>query len=86
MGSHFAPDELVTSTRKRLEAGGMGWGELKEVLFEVLNAELGPLRTRYNELMRPESDLDRILASGAETARSRARTILIDVRQSIGIA
>ncbi|MEU3273605.1 tryptophan--tRNA ligase [Saccharomonospora sp. NPDC006951] len=84
----FAPSgsaDVVAETRKRLEAGGMGWGELKNVLFEVLNTELAPLRERYDELMRPGSDLDTYLAQGAEKARERASGVLGSVRKAIGI-
>ncbi|ASR38074.1 tryptophan--tRNA ligase [Prauserella marina] len=84
----FAPSgsaDIVAETRKRLEAGGMGWGELKNVLFEVLNTELTPLRERYDELMKPGSDLDTYLAQGAEKARDRASGVLGSVREAIGI-
>ncbi|MFF5988840.1 tryptophan--tRNA ligase [Prauserella flavalba] len=84
----FAPAsaaDIVADTRKRLEAGGMGWGELKNVLFEVLNTELGPLRERYDALMEPGSELDTMLAEGAEKARERAGRVLGSVRKAIGV-
>ncbi|WP_034277518.1 tryptophan--tRNA ligase [Haloechinothrix halophila] len=83
---HFATPEVIADTRKRLEAGGVGWGELKNQLFEVLNAELAPLRDRYNELMEPGSDLDTYLAEGAEKARERAGRVLRSVRSAVGIS
>lgn len=82
----FATPEVVADTRKRLEAGGVGWGELKNQLFEVLNAELAPLRERYNELMEPDSELDKHLAEGAAKARERAGRVLKSVRTAIGIS
>jgi tryptophanyl-tRNA synthetase len=75
---------LVPDVRKRLEAGGMGWGELKSILFEVLDAELGPLRGRYEALVAPGSELDDILADGARRARARARRVLGSVRAAVG--
>jgi tryptophanyl-tRNA synthetase len=81
----FASSDVVSDTRKRLEAGGMGWGEIKNLLFEVLNNQLGPLRARYDSLMEPGSELDDILAAGAERARTRARAVLGNVRSAIGI-
>lgn len=81
----FASPDVIADTRKRLEAGGMGWGDLKNVLFEVLNDHLGPLRDRYNSLMAPGSDLDDILATGGERARARAREVLGRVREATGI-
>lgn len=81
----FATAETVADTRKRLEAGGMGWGDLKNQLFEVLDAELAPLRERYDALMDPGSELDSLLAAGAETARERTVPTLKAVRNAIGI-
>lgn len=80
----FAAPKLTAGTRQRLEAGGMGWGELKDQLFEVLNTQLAPLRTRYDGLMEPDSGLDGLLAAGAEKARKRALPVLAQVRRAIG--
>jgi tryptophanyl-tRNA synthetase len=82
---HFATDDTVAQTRTRLEAGGMGWGELKNQFFEVLNAQLGPMRERYEALMDPDSELDEVLAAGAEKARKRATPVLAQARRAIGI-
>lgn len=81
----FAAPEAVADLRKRLEAGGIGWGEVKNQLFEVLNEEVAPLRDRYNELMEPDSELDKLLAEGAAKARERAGRVLRSVRSAIGI-
>ncbi|GAA1116988.1 tryptophan--tRNA ligase [Nocardiopsis metallicus] len=83
--THFADADKVADVRKRLEAGGMGWGDLKKELFEAVNTELGPKRERYEELMASETELDDILASGLERARERARRVLTNVRAAIGI-
>lgn len=84
--THFADADKVADVRKRLEAGGMGWGDLKKELFEAVDTELGPKRARYEELMASETELDDILASGLDRARERARRVLKDVRSAIGIA
>ena len=42
--AQFAEPDVVADTRKRLEAGGVGWGDLKNQLADVLEAQLGPLR------------------------------------------
>ncbi|MBX6387724.1 MAG: tryptophan--tRNA ligase [Frankia sp.] len=82
---NFATPAEVADMRQRLLAGGTGWGELKNALFEVLNRQLTPLRERYLELMAPDSELDGLLAEGAERARQRARPVLAGVRRAIGI-
>lgn len=81
----FAPADVAGDTRKRLEAGGMGWGDLKNLLFEVLNGQLAPMRIRYDDLMESGSELDEVLAAGAEKARARARVVLTGVREATGI-
>ncbi len=81
----FADVETIATVRKRLEAGGMGWGELKNILVEVLEEQLGPLRARYTELMDSSAELDELLTAGAEKARARARGVLSNVREAVGI-
>jgi tryptophanyl-tRNA synthetase len=81
----FATPEIAAETRRRLREGGMGWGELKNQLFEVLNTQLSPMRERYNSLIDPESELDALLAAGAEKARKKAVPVLAQVRNAIGI-
>lgn len=80
----FASPGEVVEVRKRLEAGGMGWGDLKNELFEVLDDLLAPLRERYDALMEPTSELDELLVRGAEHARRRAGPVLAGVKKAIG--
>jgi tryptophanyl-tRNA synthetase len=81
----FATPDESNALRTRLAAGGMGWGELKNELFEVLNRELGPLRAVYDALMEPDSELDQILADGAKRARAKAQPVLDGVRAAVGV-
>jgi tryptophanyl-tRNA synthetase len=83
--AQFAPDDVVADTRARLEAGGVGWGDLKNQLADVLEERLAPMRERYEVLMEPGSELDDVLARGGEVARDRARRVLRSVRDAIGI-
>ena len=83
--THFASEARTAEVRKRLEAGGMGWGDLKKELFEAVNAVLAPQRERYEELMADPAQIDRILAAGVEPARERARATLARVRSAIGV-
>ncbi len=83
--SHFADPKTLAEVRTRLEAGGMGWGDLKNTLHTVLNEELSPMRQRYDALMQPGSELEELLALGAAKARLRAQPVLEQVRKAIGI-
>ena len=71
---------------KKLAAGGFGWGDAKQVLFEAIEAELGGKRDHYEALRADESGLDAVLAAGAERAQQRARETMRRVRSAIGIA
>ena len=82
----FATPDECDALRGRMLAGGMGWGEMKDVVFEQIDAVLTGPRERYEALMADRSKLDDILLAGAERARGRARGVLGAVRAAIGIA
>ncbi|MCA9535325.1 MAG: tryptophan--tRNA ligase [Myxococcales bacterium] len=71
---------------EKLAAGGFGWGDAKQVLFEAIEAELGPKRDHYEALRADEAGLDEVLAAGAARAQARARETMGRVRSAIGIA
>ncbi|MBT8228172.1 MAG: tryptophan--tRNA ligase [Dactylosporangium sp.] len=83
--NRFADAGLVADSRARLLAGGMGWGELKGQLAEALTTRFAPMRERYDALMAPGSELDDLLAHGADKARKHTRPVLEQVRDAIGI-
>lgn len=64
---------------------GIGWGEAKAALFDVLDAGLAPARERYAALMADTAQIDRVLADGAQRARVIAGQTLSRVRAAIGI-
>ena len=80
----FADAEKTAQLRNRLEAGGIGWGEVKGLLLESLINELGERREKYEYLMNNPEEIDRILAEGAEKARIVARQKLDEIRTIIG--
>ena len=81
-----AEPEQVAALRSRLEAGGIGWGEVKQLLLDALEARYGQYRDRYNELMANPAQIEAILAEGAEKAHVVARAKLDEVRKAIGAA
>lgn len=80
----LAPAEQTAELKSRLEAGGIGWGEVKQQLLDVLEVQFGQYRDRYNELMANPAEIERILAEGAEKAKAVAAAKLAEVRQVIG--
>ncbi len=79
-----APDRAPEMKRK-LEAGGYGWGHAKEDLFEALEEEIGPKREAYLEIRADEDRLDALLHAGAGKAREIADRTMGRVRQAVGI-
>jgi len=75
----------TAALRDRYRAG-IGWGEAKGALADVLEAMLAPARARYDALIGDRAGLDALLADGAARARDLARPTLARVRKAIGIA
>ena len=81
----FANVEEQAALAARYRAGGMGWGEAKEELFQVVNRELSPMRERFEALIADPAGLDAILARGAEKARPIAAATVKRFRRAAGI-
>ncbi|VVO39888.1 hypothetical protein PS726_05701 [Pseudomonas fluorescens] len=64
---------------------GLGWGEAKNRLFQLLDNELGESRERYNQLIERPADLEDILQHGAKKARSVATPFLDELREAVGL-
>lgn len=79
-----APAEKTEALKARLEAGGIGWGEVKAQLLEVLEDQFSQYRARYEELMQNPAEIERILAEGAAKAHVIAQETLHKVRKAIG--
>ncbi len=80
----FATKEEQDKLAAKYRAGGMGWGEAKGELFRVLNTAIAPMRMRYDELMKDTSYIDRVLAEGADKARSLATAKIRLLRKAMG--
>lgn len=80
----FATPEQTTSMRKEFE-NGIAWGEAKKQLFELINEQIAPARTRYEEIINDPAYIEAELAKGAERARSVATPLLDKVRSAVGI-
>ncbi|MDR2468050.1 MAG: tryptophan--tRNA ligase [Spirochaetaceae bacterium] len=81
----FASPQEREAFAARLRAGGMGWGEAKEELFQVVNRTLTPIRGRFCAFISEPERLTRILDEGAEKARALAKVTLTRLREAIGI-
>jgi len=70
---------------ERYRAGGMGYGEAKQALFEVLDRTLAAPREVYEEWMSHPARLDEVLAEGARRAREAATATISRVRSRAGL-
>ena len=80
----FATAEETAAVRVRY-AEGIGWGEMKGVLFEYLNEHLKAARERYVALMEAPEKIEEALQEGAAKAREYSSPFMKEIRASIGI-
>ena len=66
-------------------ADGIAWGEVKQQLFELVNAELAPPRERFEALINNPAQIERELRLGAERAREVATPFIRRLRNAVGI-
>jgi tryptophanyl-tRNA synthetase len=80
----FATKEETAAIRRRYEEG-IGWGEMKNVLFEYLNEHLKAARERYDALLEAPDKIEEALREGAAKAREVSVPFMKEVRNSVGI-
>ena len=81
----FADEAKALDYKTRLAAGGFGYGDAKNELYELLNTELSEKRAKYNELMKDRKALEEILREGEEQARRMAEKTMRKVRKKMGL-
>ncbi len=82
---HFATPQQIQSLREKYLAGGMGWGQAKGELFEVMNSVLSPLRRKYDDLLNNKDYIDELLKAGSQKARHLAADKISCLRKITGI-
>ncbi len=81
----FASAEEVQSMRMAY-ADGIAWGEAKQVLFERIDAEVAPMRERYEALMANPGQIEALLRDGAQRLRAAYATpLLATLRHAVGL-
>jgi tryptophanyl-tRNA synthetase len=67
-------------------ADGIGWGDAKQHLFERIDAEVAPLRERYEALVAHPDRIEQQLRDGAQRLRARYATpALRRLREAVGL-
>ena len=77
--------EGALSLQSAMEAGGCGYGDLKQQLFELLWGYFEPMRERREQLLSDPNEVDQILEVGEAKARATALAVLEQVRKAVGI-
>ena len=81
---YFASDELLKEFENDYKEG-IGWGDAKNKLFNIINNEMLPLREKYISLENDKNLLDDLLQDGSKKVRPIAQEMLASIRDSIGI-
>ncbi len=79
----FADENEIAELREKFIAGGMGYGTAKTILFEKVDSVLATPRAEYERLMANPSEIDAILANGAERARAVASKTIAKVKKKM---
>lgn len=82
--SAFLKKERLDSIKKLFE-DGTGWGDLKKMLFDIINDELSPLRDKYENLINNPNTIEEILIEGEKQAIIHAENKIKEVRETVGI-
>jgi tryptophanyl-tRNA synthetase len=80
----FANEAELAAVRARY-AEGIGWGDMKQLLFERIDAEIAPARAEYERLVAHPREIEDVLRHGAEKARAMSRPFLAEIRDKVGI-
>jgi tryptophanyl-tRNA synthetase len=66
-------------------AEGIGWGEMKQALFEYINDHLREARAEYERLIAAPDHVEAVLREGAEKARAVSVPYLAEIRRRVGV-
>ena len=75
-----------TAAMRDAYAQGIGWGDAKQKLFERIDAEIAPMREKYEAFMAKPGEIEAILRDGATRLRERHATpALAALREAVGL-
>ena len=82
---YFATPEQDKAMREKYLRGGFGYGEVKQELFELLEAHFAGPREKYNAYMADTKKLEAILMEGAKKARYQGAKVMKRARRAVGV-
>ncbi len=80
-----ANDPRTTALAGKYQAGGLGYGQAKQALFELILEHFGPARARREKLMHDPGYIDQVLTSGAQAAQAKVCEVVARARQACGL-
>ncbi|WP_449429486.1 tryptophan--tRNA ligase [Rhodanobacter umsongensis] len=80
----FASEAETLAFRQAL-LDGIGWGDAKHVLYERIEADVAPMRERYEAFMADPAAIETILQQGARKARAIATPKIAALRDALGL-
>ena len=81
----FADPTRLRTSRRAIAPAAIGYGEVKALLADVLDAHVAPLRDRYHRLLADRAALDARLDDGEQHARQRADRTLARTMTAMGL-
>ena len=81
----FAPPEELAQWEQRYRAGGVGYGEAKKRLAELMIEHFQPYRQKRAELENNLDLVETMLREGAARARAVATPTLLAARKAVGL-
>ena len=78
-------DPRTTELANRYRQGGMGYGEAKQALFELILDHFSDARAKRKELMADPTYVDEILRNGAAAANEEIAKVTTRAREAVGL-
>ncbi len=83
--SLFATPQEQQELAEKYRAGGFGYGQAKQMLYEKIEQYFATARQRRRELAKEPGLVEEVLRQGAARARAEARATMALVRRAVGL-
>jgi tryptophanyl-tRNA synthetase len=81
----FADSQMTEKMRERYQAGGMGYGEVKKELLQLILDYFKPYKEKREELKKDMGEVHKILKKGADKTREIALETLDEIKSAVGL-
>ena len=81
----FSTPEQQATLATRYRAGGMGYGEAKQALYEAAMSYFAEARAKRAELAANPAYVEEVLQAGAKKARAKGQQVLKRVQEACGL-